>query len=188
MREWNAKNPDKVKKSRVKKYLKTKKSENLRSKNWALKNRERSSEIKKAWKKRNREKYLAQQREYAVNRYVEQREALLEIRKTPEALKTFAEWREKNRERLNATYLESYHSNPDHQKKHKARGVLNKALKSGKILKPLNCSTCEKLGRIEGHHDDYEKPLEVIWLCTSCHGKLHSKYFKIEFEKTGTPD
>jgi hypothetical protein len=30
-------------------------------------------------------------------------------------------------------------------------------------------------GRTEGHHEDYAKPLEVIWLCQSHHQRLHAK-------------
>lgn len=37
-------------------------------------------------------------------------------------------------------------------------------------IKPDGCSVCkEKTGKIEGHHPDYEKPLEIIWACRDCH-------------------
>lgn len=185
MREWNAKNPEKAKAIKHKTYVKNKEVIDLRNKRWAENNRQRSNEIKKAYKQRNREDYLAQQRDYANARYAQNAEELLARKRTPEALKIMADWREKNRERLNAVYLVNYHENPDHKKKHKARGTLNKALKAGKILKPLNCTICNKIGRIEGHHEDYDKPLEVLWLCRGCHSKLHSKYFKESLEEKG---
>lgn len=27
---------------------------------------------------------------------------------------------------------------------------------------------------LHAHHDDYSKPLEIQWLCTGCHGAVHS--------------
>lgn len=47
------------------------------------------------------------------------------------------------------------------------------ALKAGAMQKPHECSICGKPdteSRMEAHHYDYSKPLNVIWLCTSCHG------------------
>jgi hypothetical protein len=54
-----------------------------------------------------------------------------------------------------------------------AHNVLNRAVKDGKIMKPEACSKCGREVRIEGHHPDYSKPLEVIWLCHRCHIAEH---------------
>lgn len=45
---------------------------------------------------------------------------------------------------------------------------------SPEIHRPPECSSCGAVGgRIEGHHYDYSKPLELTWLCSSCHLKIH---------------
>lgn len=46
------------------------------------------------------------------------------------------------------------------------------ALKIGKIKKGL----CERCGceKVEAHHEDYDKPLEVRWLCKKHHREIHS--------------
>lgn len=65
-----------------------------------------------------------------------------------------------------------------HQKlapeKKRARRVLSKALKAGRVEKPATCSNCGEISaRIEGHHEDYAKPLDVVWVCPSCHAIIH---------------
>ena len=63
-----------------------------------------------------------------------------------------------------------YRSIEKHFAKQEARIEVNKAVKSGKLTKPTVCPLCKQSNsRIEGHHTDYTKPLDVVWLCTECH-------------------
>lgn len=58
--------------------------------------------------------------------------------------------------------------------KHYARMKLHRAVKSKKIIKPLLCSRCGQIPkRMEAHHPDYDKALDVVWLCTKCHNLEH---------------
>lgn len=50
------------------------------------------------------------------------------------------------------------------------------AFESAKMFRqrPKHCERCGGApGGIEAHHDDYAKPLEVRWLCRSCHIRHH---------------
>lgn len=43
------------------------------------------------------------------------------------------------------------------------------------IEPPEECSGCGVQGVVDGHHVDYSKPLEVVWLCRQCHADIHKK-------------
>jgi hypothetical protein len=63
--------------------------------------------------------------------------------------------------------------------KAKARTKLRRAVRAGKIVRPKECSSCghsQDDCRIEGHHADYTRPLEVEWLCTKCHRARHPEW------------
>ena len=51
-----------------------------------------------------------------------------------------------------------------------ARGLLNRAVKKGILVKPDTCSKCSQKKKITAHHHDYNLPLDVEWLCYECHG------------------
>lgn len=53
--------------------------------------------------------------------------------------------------------------------------AVKRALKSGELVRPKSCERCGGGKRIAAHHDDYSKPLQVQWLCSSCHGKRHAE-------------
>ena len=55
------------------------------------------------------------------------------------------------------------------KEQYRAKDAVKKAIQRGKLIRPKKCSRCGKGGRIEGHHPDYSKRLEVIWLCKKCH-------------------
>lgn len=82
-------------------------------------------------------------------------------------------WRKNNAERFQsqmATYRER------HPEKIKAHNALRKAVYKGRIVKPEHCEDCgeqfEKR-QIQGHHEDYSRPLDVEWLCVGCHVQKH---------------
>lgn len=58
-----------------------------------------------------------------------------------------------------------------HPKRYRANTALNNAKRSGKI-KQGPCEVCGS-GKSVAHHCDYNKPLDVMWLCQVHHKEWH---------------
>lgn len=53
---------------------------------------------------------------------------------------------------------------------------LRTAVYSGKIIKPSTCQSCGCSGVIHGHHENYDRPYDVLWLCVRCHADVHRDF------------
>ena len=68
--------------------------------------------------------------------------------------------------RINQKYHEK------HPEQRKASRALNYAIAAGKINRQP-CAICGAKDQVHGHHEDYSKPLDVLWLCRKHHILLH---------------
>lgn len=66
---------------------------------------------------------------------------------------------------------------PQQRRAHK---LLNAAVADGSVLRGA-CEVC-RLPDAEAHHDDYDKPLDVRWLCPKHHRQVHWKKYDTPLE------
>lgn len=60
--------------------------------------------------------------------------------------------------------------------KQRARKAMTNALKSGRLVRPDCCEHCGVSSRLDGHHHNgYDDPFDVQWLCRSCHVTLEPR-------------
>ena len=76
--------------------------------------------------------------------------------------------KEQGRLRGNEAKKEYIRRNPE---KRKAQVISGNAIRSGKLIRQP-CVFCGET-KVQGHHEDYSKPLDVLWLCTKHHAAVH---------------
>lgn len=61
----------------------------------------------------------------------------------------------------------------------RANGIIYKTdPRNGAIRVATICERCGAAPKqLHKHHPDYSKPLDIIWLCSKCHGLAHRKPF-----------
>lgn len=137
------------------------------------------AEYQKEYRKNNKEKA----KEYNKQYYKEYREEIKDKSNkyyqehTEEILIKNVVWRENNKEKIrerNRMWKRKMYRNADDELRLKlsCRCKLNYAINCKKIIRQP-CKICEEL-KVEAHHEDYNKPYEVEWLCIKHHRKLHS--------------
>lgn len=159
-------------------------------KEYYIKNKKRILLINEIWRKNNKEKVCRNRKLYrcSLNGKEIHRKASAKYRsKNIEyCRKKVKEWAIKNRERINykqrlrrststglALFKKARKRYTDkYPEKIKAGNTLRYHVYYGNIIKPKICSVCFNKGRIEAHHEDYSKPLDVIWVCKPCHNNI----------------
>jgi len=135
---------------------------------------EKYRERHKKWIENNLDKYKESDKKSSKKSYEKHKDQRLEYNKlyrevyAEEKRKADNSWRLKNPDKVK----ENRRRYPE---KNKARHLLRSAIRKGEIVRPTICSRCKEEGYIEGHHFDYNKPLDVIWLCKKCHAKEHKQ-------------
>lgn len=51
----------------------------------------------------------------------------------------------------------------------RARSRVREAVLKGALVRPSACQQCGRPVRVEAAHEDYSRPLDVRWLCRTCH-------------------
>lgn len=137
---------------------------------WYAKNNKKVIESVCKYAKENREKVNERHRKWwAENGY-----RYTEIRK--ERFEKRTEEQKERKIQYDIQYRKIYCSN--NPEKEKARRMLSYYIKHGYMERPTICSKCGENKFIEAHHEDYSKPLDVIWLCKGCHVKLHKEKYE----------
>lgn len=58
--------------------------------------------------------------------------------------------------------------------KRRAHEILNRAVRRGEVSRQP-CEVCGATATVDGHHEDYSRPLEVTWLCRTHHKRRHRR-------------
>lgn len=100
--------------------------------------------------------------------------AKIDVKKHRKENDSVREYDRKRGNRQDITYLQKWRA--DNPKKYKAHSAVNYAVRKGILVNPNTCSICASNIQVEGHHDDYDYPLVVRWLCSRCHSIWHSEH------------
>lgn len=72
--------------------------------------------------------------------------------------------------------------NAENREKYLAHKKVENAIKSGRLTRQP-CERCGSTERVHAHHDDYSKPMDVMWLCPTHHGERHRELRAIERDR-----
>ncbi len=61
-----------------------------------------------------------------------------------------------------------------HPERRRANILVGNAVRDGRLMAWPVCAVPECANRPQGHHPDYSRPLDVVWLCPSHHEAAHA--------------
>ena len=100
-------------------------------------------------------------------------DVLLHREKNLEKIRQYDKDRAKNPDRRKANTEITKIWRSEDRRRQKAHNAVSKGIKKG-ILIRQPCCRCNEINSL-AHHDDYDKPLDVMWLCQPCHKQRHKE-------------
>ena len=145
------------------------------------------SKYNKRYVEKNRDAIKNQRHQYQIDnremlskkkrlKYIKDREIILLQKK---------KYYKENRERVLERWY-NYRTNKKNKIKLKARDLLKYAVQTGKIKRTQKCTNCLQNKTVEAHHENYNEPYNVVWLCLSCHSRLHAKQKVVQNDRART--
>lgn len=164
---------------------------------WYLKHRDEVLARSKKRYEEHKDEIKDYKKQHHLKYYAKNREKILEYGRKwhwenrDRVLNRKAQYRDDNKEKikeLNKEYRKNHTEQArEYQRKNRATKVgyshnkVWQGIKKGEITK----QPCESCGAdiAEAHHDDYNKPLEIRWLCKRCHAIWHKNNKPIYIKK-----
>lgn len=91
--------------------------------------------------------------------------------KNIEKVRAYDRERGKNKDRIQAQVQITKAWREEDKRRAKAHSAVARAIRSGALVRQP-CESCHSKSSV-AHHDDYDKPLSVRWLCQVCHKQHH---------------
>lgn len=90
-----------------------------------------------------------------------------------EKIRAYDRERGKNKERMKISYEVTKAWRQEDTRRSRAHNAVTRAIKKGDLIRQpcIRCGEKKSLA----HHEDYDKPLEVMWLCQPCHKQRHKE-------------
>ena len=98
--------------------------------------------------------------------------------KNLEKVRTYDRARAKIPERIKANVEVNRAWRAEDSRRAVAHSSVSRAIRNGFLVR-MPCIKCGEAKSV-AHHEDYDKPLDVMWLCQACHKQRH-KELKAEF-------
>ena len=154
-------------------YAEKKNEHKIQQKLYREKNRELLREKALIYYYKNKDKILLKVKKYKEKNkqnisFKEAKRRLESPEKYAKINARFKEWTKKNREKLNEYQRNWYKKNKE---KRRAHVLVSRAIKKGLLMRSEICEICKKLAKTDGHHENYDLPLNVTWLCKQCHAR-----------------
>ena len=93
-----------------------------------------------------------------------------------EKIREYDRTRAKNLERIKATTEIVNAWRTEDKRRSVAHSAVARAIRNGLLVR-MPCVKCGEIKSV-AHHEDYDKPLEVVWLCQPCHKQRHKEILK----------